>query len=193
MRGIIKGRGRKAAGENRTQLDGLSAFVLRNTQRQPWLWNLQTQSLSTPSAEAGEFLLRWSTLSLDATRWHALEICFSLGRFLQIRQRSSPPPTQFLNTHFLFSQKKKSIKLDRCIFKVSQNQRVDLDIRFCGKPSLWGHRENPIAKKHNRQCKWTIWWHSSFLTYIIFCLLPRYLKSDLWRWSKEILPTGFLF
>lgn len=35
MRGIIKGRGRKAAGENRTQLDGLSAFVLRNTQRQP--------------------------------------------------------------------------------------------------------------------------------------------------------------
>lgn len=31
MRDIIKGRGRKAAEKIRTQLNGLSAFVLRNT------------------------------------------------------------------------------------------------------------------------------------------------------------------
>lgn len=171
-------QGRKAAEENKTQPNGLSAFVLRNAQRQPWLWNLQTQSPSTHSAEAGEFLLRWSSLPLDATRWRALEIYFSLHRFLQIRQRT--PPHTTLNTHFLFSQEKKTINLDRCVCKVSQNQRVDLDIRFCGKPHLQGHRKNQIAKKHNWQCKWTIWWHSRFLTYIFCCLLPRYLKSGLW-------------
>lgn len=34
MRDIIKGRRSNAAEENRTQLSGLGAFVLRNAQRQ---------------------------------------------------------------------------------------------------------------------------------------------------------------